>query len=163
MRHTINLLVENKMGSASRIAGLFLARGYNIDSLSVGDAEEEGLSRMTIVVHGDDKVIEQITKQLNKVVDVLRVNDLTMESYVNRELALIKVQALPSKRSEIMQIVDVFRAKIVDISPQTLTIETTGSEDKVQAMINMLRPFGLKEVSRTGRIAIKREFQGETN
>ncbi|MCB0270690.1 MAG: acetolactate synthase small subunit [Calditrichia bacterium] len=163
MRHTINLLVENKMGSLSRIAGLFLARGYNIDSLSVGDAEEEGLSRMTIVVHGDDKVIEQITKQLNKVVDVLRVNDLTMESYVNRELALIKVQALPSKRSEIMQIVDVFRAKIVDISPQTLTIETTGSEDKVQAMINMLRPFGLKEVSRTGRIAIKREFQGETN
>ena len=163
MRHTINLLVENKMGSLSRIAGLFLARGYNIDSLSVGDAEEEGSSRMTIVVHGDDKVIEQITKQLNKVVDVLRVNDLTMESYVNRELALIKVQALPSKRSEIMQIVDVFRAKIVDISPQTLTIETTGSEDKVQAMINMLRPFGLKEVSRTGRIAIKREFQGETN
>ncbi len=163
MRHTINLLVENKMGSLSRIAGLFLARGYNIDSLSVGDAEEEGLSRMTIVVHGDDRIIEQITKQLNKVVDVLRVNDLTMESYVNRELALIKVQALPSKRSEIMQIVDVFRAKIVDISPQTLTIETTGSEDKVQAMINMLRPFGLKEVSRTGRIAIKREFQGETN
>ncbi len=162
MRHTINLLLENKMGSLSRIAGLFLARGYNIDSISVGDAEEAGLSRMTIVTHGEDRIIEQITKQLNKVVDVLKVFDLTMEPFVHRELVLIKVQATASKRSEIMQIVDVFRAKIIDISPQTVTIEATGTEDKVNAIINMLRPFGLKAVSRTGRVALKREFQGET-
>ncbi len=162
MRHTINLLLENKMGAMSRIAGLFLARGYNIDSISVGDAEEEGLSRMTIVTHGEDRVIEQITKQLNKVVDVLKVTDLTLEPFVHRELALIKVQATASKRSEIMQIVDIFRAKIIDISPQTVTVEATGSEDKVLAIINLLRPFGLKEVARTGRVALRREFTGET-
>ncbi len=161
MRHTINLLVENKLGCLSRISGLFSARGYGIDSISVGNAEEEGMSRMTIVTHGDDKIIEQITKQLNKVVDVVKVTDLTSESFVNRELALIKVSASPSVRSEIMQVADVFRGKIVDISPRTLTIEATGNEDKINAIISMLRPFGLKEVARTGRIAIKREFQGE--
>jgi acetolactate synthase-1/3 small subunit len=160
--HTINLLLENKMGALSRIAGMFLARGFNIDSITVGDAEEAGLSRMTIVTQGDDRVIDQITKQLNKVVDVLKVNDLTNESYVHRELALIKVNATASIRSEIMQIADVFRAKIIDISPGTLTVEATGSEDKVNAIISMLRPFGLKEVARTGRVAIKREFKGET-
>lgn len=161
MRHTINLLVENHLGCLSRISGLFSARGYTIDSISVGSAEEEGMSRMTIVTHGDDKIIEQITKQLNKVVDVVKVTDLTETSFVNRELALIKVTAPPSGRSEIMQIADVFRGNIVDISPRTLTIEATGNEDKINAIISMLRPFGLKEVARTGRIAIKREFKGE--
>jgi acetolactate synthase-1/3 small subunit len=162
MKHTISLLVENSVGCLVRIAGLFSGRGFNIDSISVGSAEEPGLSRMTIVTNGDDQVIEQITKQLNKIVDVIKVTDLTDVSHVNRELALIKVNAVPEARSEIMQIVDVFRGKIVDISPKTLTIEATGSEDKVEAIISMLRPFGLKEVARTGRVAVKREFQGIT-
>jgi acetolactate synthase-1/3 small subunit len=128
----------------------------------VGKAEEPGLSRMTIVTHGDDKVIEQITKQLNKVVEVIKVIDLSGISNVHRELALIKVNAPAEQRSEVMQIADVFRGKIVDISPKTLTIEATGSEDKVDAIISMLRPFGLKEIARTGRVALKREFQGAT-
>lgn len=162
MKHTISLLVEHKLGGLSRIAGLFSSRGYTIDSISVGDAEEKGTSRMTIVTHGDDQIIEQITKQLNKVVDVIKVNDLTSESFVNRELALIKVAASPSVRGEIFQIVDVFRGSIVDISSRTLTIEATGSEDKINAIISMLQPFGLKEVARTGRVALKREFQGDT-
>lgn len=162
MKHTISLLVENSVGCLVRIAGLFSGRGFNIDSISVGSAEEPGLSRMTIVTNGDDQVIEQITKQLNKIVDVIKVTDLTDVSHVNRELALIKVSAAADKRSEIMQIVDVFRGKIIDISPNTLTIEATGSEDKVEAIISMLRPFGLKEVARTGRVALKREFQGDT-
>jgi acetolactate synthase-1/3 small subunit len=162
MKHTINLLVEDSLGCLVRIAGLFSGRGFNIDSISVGKAEEPGLSRMTIVTHGDDKVIEQITKQLNKVVEVIKVIDLTDTSNVHRELALIKVNAPPEQRSEVMQIADVFRGKIVDISPKTLTIEATGSEDKVDAIISMLRPFGLKEIARTGRVALKREFQGVT-
>ena len=163
MRHTISLLVENTLGCLSRIAGLFSSSGYNIDSISVGDdASESGLTRMTIVTHGDDRVIEQITKQLNKVVDVVKVADLTNESFVNRELALIKVSAPQNQRSEIIQVVDVFRGKIIDISPKTLTIEATGSEDKINAIISMLRQFGLREVARTGRVALKREFQGET-
>jgi len=145
-----------------RIAGLFSGRGFNIDSISVGSAEEPGLSRMTIVTHGDDKVIEQITKQLNKVVEVIKVIDLTGVSNVHRELALIKVHAPAEQRSEVLQIAGVFRANIVDISPKTVTIEATGSEDKVDAIISMLRPFGLKEIARTGRVALKREFQGAT-
>ena len=162
MRHTISLLAENTLGCLSRIAGLFSSSGYNIDSISVGDANDNGLTRMTIVTHGDDRVIEQITKQLNKVIDVVKVTDLTNDHFVNRELALIKVTAPPNIRSEVMQTVDVFRAKIVDISPRTLTIEATGSEDKINAIISMLSPFGLKEVARTGRVALKREFQGVT-
>ncbi len=161
MRHTINLVVENTLGTLSRISGLFSSRGYQIDSISVGAGEENDTSRMTIVTHGDDQVIEQITKQLNKVVDVIKVSDLTNESFVNRELALIKVSATPNVRSEILQTVDVFRGKVVDISPRTLTVEATGSEDKINAIISMLRPFGLREVARTGRVALKREFQGE--
>jgi acetolactate synthase-1/3 small subunit len=162
MKHTITLLVEDSLGCLVRSAGLFSGRGFNSDSISVGRAEEPGLSRMTIVTHGDDKVIEQITKQLNKVVEVIKVSDLTDVSNVHRELALIKVNAPPEQRSEVMQIADVFRGKIVDISPKTLTIEATGSEDKVDAIISMLRPFGLKEIARTGRVALKREFQGAT-
>lgn len=161
MRHTISLLVENELGCLSRIVGLFGSRGYIIESISIGSAEESDLSRMTIVTRGDDRIIEQICKQLNKVVDVLKVTDLTEESFVNRELALIKVSVNQAVRSEIMQIVDVFRGKIVDISPRTLTIEATGSEDKIEAIISMLRPFGLKEVARTGRAALKREYKGD--
>ena len=162
MKHTINLLVENTMGCLVRIAGLFSGRGFNIDSISVGSAEESGLSRMTIVTHGEDKVIEQIDKQLNKVVDVIKVTDLTHISFVQRELALIKVHASAEQRPEIIQIVDVFRANIVDITFRSLTIEATGTEDKVDAIISMLRPFGLQEVARTGRVALRREYRDAT-
>jgi acetolactate synthase I/III small subunit len=160
-RHTISLLVENKFGAFNRIAGLFAAKGYNIDSLSVGPTEEEDTSRMTIVTRGDDQVIEQIMKQLNKLIDTIKVVDLTFDSFVERELVLIKVQSTPTSRPEIMQIAEIFRAKVVDISPKSLTLEATGGQQKVDAIIKMLKPFGLKEIARTGRVALKREFQGE--
>jgi acetolactate synthase-1/3 small subunit len=159
--HTIALLVENKFGAFTRIAGLFAAKGYNIDSLSVGPTEEQGVSRMTVVTHGDDQIIEQIIKQLNKLIDTIKVVDLTFESFVERELALVKVQSTSDTRSEIMQVAEIFRAKVVDISPKTLTLEATGSQPKVDAIISMLKPFGIKELARTGRVALKREFQGE--
>lgn len=162
MKHTISLLVENSTDCLQRIAGLFSGRGYSIDTIAVGRGEEPTIVRMTIVTHGDDHIIEQITKQLNKVIDVIKVVDLTKMSFVNRELALIKVHATEESRSEVLQIVEVFRGKIIDISPRTLTVEATGSEDKVDAIISMLRPFGLMEVARTGRVALKREFQGKT-
>ncbi len=160
-RHTISVLVENKFGAFVRVAGMFSAKGYNIDSLSVGPTEEEDISRMTIVTRGDDQVIEQITKQLNKLIDTIKVVDLTFESFVERELVLVKVQSAQSSRSEIMQIAEIFRAKVVDISGKSLTLEATGSQLKVDAIIKMLKPFGIKELARTGRVALKREFQGE--
>jgi len=160
-RHTISLLVENKFGAFNRIAGLFAAKGYNIDSLSVGPTEEEDASRMTIVTRGDDQVIEQIMKQLNKLIDTIKVVDLTFESFVERELVLIKVQSTTNSRPEIMQIAEIFRAKVVDISQKSLTLEATGGQQKVDAIIKMLKPFGIKEIARTGRVALKREFQGE--
>jgi acetolactate synthase-1/3 small subunit len=159
--HTIALLVENHFGAFNRIAGLFAAKGYNIDSMTVGPTEEPDISRMTIVTHGDDQIIEQIVKQLNKLIDTIKVVDLTFEPFVERELVLVKVQSTASTRAEIMQISEIFRAKVVDISPKTLTLEATGSQQKVDAIINMLKPFGIKEISRTGRVALKREFQGE--
>jgi acetolactate synthase-1/3 small subunit len=159
--HTISMLVENHFGTLNRIAGLFAAKGYNIDSLTVGPTEDEATSRMTIVTHGDDQIIEQIMKQLHKLIDTIKVVDLTYDTFVDRELALIKVQSTPSTRMEIMQISEIFRAKVVDVSPKTLTIEATGTQLKVDAIINMLKPFGIKEVARTGRVAIKREYQGE--
>jgi acetolactate synthase-1/3 small subunit len=160
-RHTISLLVENKFGAFNRIAGLFAAKGYNIDSLSVGPTEEEDTSRMTIVTRGDDQVMEQIMKQLNKLIDTIKVVDLTFESFVERELVLIKVQSSATTRPEIMQIAEIFRAKVVDISPKSLTLEATGGSLKVDAFIKMLKPLGVKEIARTGRVALKREFQGE--
>ena len=160
-QHTISMLVENHFGTLNRIAGLFAAKGYNIDSLTVGATEDQAVSRMTIVTRGDDQIIEQIMKQLHKLIDTIKVVDLTFETFVDRELALVKVQSTASTRSEIMQISETFRAKVVDISPKTLTIEATGSQLKVDAIINMLKPFGIKELARTGRVALKREFQGE--
>ncbi|MCC6397121.1 MAG: acetolactate synthase small subunit [Bacteroidetes bacterium] len=160
-QHTISILVENKFGAFNRIAGLFAAKGYNIESLSVGATEDEGVSRMTIVTEGDDQIIEQITKQLHKLIDTLKVMDLTYDSFVDRELVLIKVQTTTANRSEIMQIAEIFRAKVVDISPRTLTLEATGSRLKVDAIIKMLKPFSIKEIGRTGRVALKREFQGD--
>lgn len=160
-KHTISVLVENKFGAFNRIAGLFAAKGYNIESLSVGPTEDESVSRMTIVTEGDDQIIEQIIKQLNKVIDTIKVVDLTFDSFVERELVLAKVHSSPATRPEIMQIAEIFRAKVVDISPRTLTLEATGSRQKVDAIIKMLKPFVVKELARTGRVALKREFQGE--
>ena len=160
-RHTISMSVENHFGAFARISGLFAAKGYNIDSLSVGPTEDEAVSRLTVVTHGDDQIIEQIIKQLNKVIDVLKVVDLTDDSFVERELVLLKVNSTPQTRSEIMQIGDIFRAKVVDISAKTLTLEGTGSQQKVDAFIKMLKPFHIKELARTGQVALKREFHGE--
>ncbi len=162
-QHTISMLVENHFGTLNRIAGLFAAKGYNIDSLTVGPTDDETVSRMTIVTRGDDQIIEQIMKQLHKLIDTIKVVDLTFDTYVDRELALVKVQSTASTRPEIMQISEIFRAKVVDVSPKTLTIEATGSQLKVDAIVNMLKPFGIKELARTGRIALKREFQNEEN
>lgn len=159
MRHTISILVENKSGVFTRVGGLFSARGFNLDGISVGPTEDTSVSRLTIVTHGNDKIIEQVNKQLNKLIEVIKVTDLTLEDHVERELALIKVSSNTETRSEIMQIVNIFRANIVDISPRTLTIEVTGIVDKVQALINLLRPFGIREVARTGTIALKREYE----
>jgi len=156
-RHTISLIVENRFGVLARISGLFSGRGFNIDSIAVGEAADPGTSRMTIVTQGDQMIIEQIIKQLNRLVDVLRVVDLTDENFINRELALIKVKANQTTRQEIVQIADIFKAKIVDINQKTLMLEATGNEDKIDAIISMVRPFGLREVARTGRIALARE------
>lgn len=156
MRHTLSVLVENRPGVLTRIAGLFSRRGYNIDSLAVGKTENPITSRMTIVVDGDDEIIEQVTKQLHKLIDVIKITDITAEQYVDRELILIKVNADTLARAEVMQIVDIFRARIVDIGKKSLIIEATGDEGKMNAIENALQPFGIKEVVRTGKIAMVR-------
>jgi acetolactate synthase-1/3 small subunit len=156
MRHTISVLVENKFGVLSRIAGLFSGRGFNIESLSVAESLDPNVSRMTIVTRGDDRVIEQVTKQLNKLVDVIKVIDHTEEKFVDRELALIKINAEPQLREEILRIAEIFRGKVVDVSSKTYTVEVTGDEEKVDAFIEMLKPLGIKEIARTGKIAMSR-------
>ncbi len=156
MKHTLSVLVQNRPGVLARTAGLFSRRGYNIESLTVGVTEDEDVSRMTIVVSGDDTVVEQVTKQLNKLIEVIKVTDLTKESYVDRELVLIKVTAEGINRSEIMQLVDIFRARIVDVAPKSLIIEVTGDEGKIDALSCMLRQFGIKEIVRTGTLALGR-------
>lgn len=155
-QHIISVLVQNRFGVLARVAGLFSGRGFNIDSLSVGETQDPNISRMTVVSSGDDQVMEQINKQLNKLIDVLRVTDFTDTDHVERELVLIKVSTEKKPRSEILPIVDIFRAKIVDLQPTTLTVEMTGSQDKIEAIIELLRPFGVKEIVRSGRIAIAR-------
>jgi len=147
---------ENQPGVLARTAGLFSRRGYNIDSVAVGVTEDPSISRMTLVVSGDDKTLEQVSKQLNKLVDVIKISDVTSDPKVVRELALIKVNATKNTRSEIIEIVDIFRAKIVDVDEKTVTCEVTGDEDKIEAILNLLTSFGLKEVVRTGRIAMSR-------
>ncbi|MGB9131538.1 MAG: acetolactate synthase small subunit [Methanosarcina sp.] len=156
MKHTLAVLVENKSGVLFRVASLFSRRGYNIDSLAVGVTEDPETSRMTIVVHGDDHVLEQVTKQLNKLVEVIKVSDLGADDVVERELALIKVSADVNTRSEIIQIADIFRARIVDVAPKSMTVEVTGDEGKIQAIEKLLRQFGIKEMVRTGKIALVR-------
>lgn len=156
MQHTIAVLVENHFGVLARVAGLFSARGFNIDSLAVGETQDPEVSRMTVIANGDDRVVEQIMKQLNKLVDVIRVEDLTSQDMIARELVLIKIGVNATNRNDIMHVVNTFRAKVVDVSPESLTIEVTGSEGKVDAMLELLRPFNLKEVVRTGQIAMAR-------
>ncbi|MCK5534472.1 acetolactate synthase small subunit [bacterium] len=156
MRHTIAVLVENKSGVLARIASLFSARGFNIDSLSVGETEDVTISRMTIVVRGDERILEQVMKQLNKLIDVIKVSDFLNVSHVERDFVMIKVKADNSNRSEILQIVDIFRAKIIDVSAKTLIIEMTGNADKIEALIKLLQPFEIEEVARTGIIAMSR-------
>jgi acetolactate synthase-1/3 small subunit len=160
MRHTISILVENEFGVLARIAGLFSGRGFNIDSLSVAPTNEETLSRMTIVTRGDDKILEQINKQLNKLVDVIKVIDFESDSCIEREMALIKVTAEDGSRAEVLRIVDIFRAKIIDVTPKSYTIEATGSPVKIDAILELLRPLGLKELVRTGAVAIGRGVKG---
>lgn len=157
MKHTISVMVRNQSGVLARIAGLFSARGYNIDSLCVAQTHDPEYSCMTIVSEGDEKILEQITKQLNKLIDVLKVNDFHEQDCIIRELALVKVNSTATTRSEIMQLVDIFRAKIIDVSLKTLTIELTGPEAKIKAMIELLRPFGIKEIVQTGRVAMARK------
>ncbi|MBN1596479.1 acetolactate synthase small subunit [candidate division FCPU426 bacterium] len=162
MRHTLSVLVENQPGVLARVAGLFSGRGFNISSLTVGETEDPTTSRMTIVVAGDDVILEQITKQLNKLVDVIKVYDYTAEAHLERELALIKVQAELKDRSEIIQLAEIFRAKIVDVSDRTYTLEITGTDDKVNAFIDLLRPFGIRELIRTGTVASARGMKGKS-
>src|SRR6188768_826009 len=157
MRHTISVLVENKFGVLTRVAGLFSGRGYNIDTLNVAPTQDADTSRMTIVTHGDDATIDQIIKQLNKLVDVLEVRDFSEGEYVDRELVLVKVNVDSKTRAEIMQIADIFRAKIVDVQPKTLTIEITGDESKVDKFLELMKSFGIAELTRTGKVALPRK------
>ena len=155
-KHTIAVLVENKFGVLSRVAGLFSARGYNIESLSVGETVDSSVSRMTLVVRGDEVVIEQVGKQLHKLIDVIKVTDLTQENHVERELVLMRVNAEPQHRAEVLRVADIFRAKVIDVTPMTLTLEVTGDESKLAAIVELLRPIGIQELVRTGKVAIAR-------
>lgn len=157
MRHTISVLVENKFGVLTRIAGLFSGRGYNIDTLNVGPTQDPTTSRMTIVTRGDDATVEQIVKQLNKLVNVIKVQDFGVEEYIDRELVLVKVAVDSKSRAEVMQITDIFRAKIVDLQAKSLTIEITGNENKVEKLIELMKPFGVLDLTRTGKVALPRK------
>jgi acetolactate synthase I/III small subunit len=157
MKHTLSVLVEDEAGVLSRIAGLFARRGFNIESLAVGPAEKMGVSRITMVVPGEDQVIEQLTKQLYKLINVLKVQDITEIPCVERELMLIKVNATAQLRSEILEIVQIFRAKVVDVSEDSLTIEVSGDPGKMVAIVQMLNKFGIREIARTGKVALTRE------
>lgn len=159
-KHTLIALVEDKPGVLNRMASLFRRRGFNIESIAVGHSELPHLSRMTIVVDGATTMVEQVRKQLDKVVDVVKVSDITSGSIIARELALIKVKATAATRSEIIEIVDIFRASIVDVASDSVTIEVTGDEDKVNSLLSLLRTFGIKEIARTGRIALTRGSPG---
>lgn len=159
-KHTIIALVEDKPGVLNHMASLFRRRGFNIESIAVGHSEVPHLSRMTLVVNGANTMVEQVRKQLDKVVDVVKVSDITSDKVIARELALVKVKATSSTRSEIMQIVDIFRANIVDVAAGSLTVEVTGDDNKINSLLDLLRGFGIKELARTGRIALTR---GEIN
>src|SRR5437868_7028819 len=157
MRHTISVLVENKFGALTRIAGLFSGRGYNIDTLNVGPTHDPSTSRMTIVTRGDDATVSQIVKHLEKLIDVIQVTDFRQDEYIDRELVLVKVAVDSQTRAEVMQVTDIFRAKIVDVQPKTLTIEITGNESKVEKFLELMKTFGIVELTRTGKVALPRK------
>lgn len=156
MKHTISVLLQNKPGALSRVTGLFSGRGFNIESLAVAPTMEEDVSCLTLVTVGDNAIIEQITKQLNKLIDVIKVQDISEKACVERELVLIRVKAETETRAEVLRIVDIFRARVVDVSTRSFAVEVTGTEDKIEAMIDLLRPIGIQEVIRTGTIAMTR-------
>jgi acetolactate synthase I/III small subunit len=157
MRHTISVLVENKFGVLTRIAGMFSGRGFNIDTLNVGPTLDPSTSRMTIVVRGDDTVLEQVTKQLNKLVDVIHIQDFREDEYVDRELVLMRVNVDSKTRAELMQICDIFRAKIIDVQHRNVSIEITGNESKIQKFLFLMEPFGISDLTRTGKVALARK------
>lgn len=159
MRHIISILVENEFGVLARVAGMFSGRGFNIESLTVAETLDPTTSRITLVTRGDDQVLEQITKQLNKLVNVIKVLDFTEAEHVERELALIKVVAEERTRAELMTIVDIFRGKVIDVSPQSYLIEVTGDDNKINAILELLKPMGIKEIARTGKVAMHRGMQ----
>ena len=156
-KHILSLLVENEPGVLARISGLFSGRGFNIESLCVAETNEENVSRVTLVTTGDMNILEQIKKQLNKLISVVKVLDFTGSPFVQRELALIKLKTRHENRAEILRIVDIFRSRVVDVSSEHYSIEVTGSEDKIMAILELLRPFGIKEIARTGAIALARD------
>ena len=156
MRHTISVLVENEFGVLARVAGLFSVRGFNIESLSVAETLDASVSRITLVTTGDDTVVAQITKQLNKLVSIIRVSDFKDQAHVERELALIKVTADERTRGELMNIISIFRGKVVDVGPRSYIIEITGQEEKIAAILELLKPLGITEIVRTGKVAMLR-------
>lgn len=162
MKHTLSVLVEDESGVLTRIAGLFARRGFNIDSLAVGPAEQVGISRITMGVPGDERTIEQLTKQLYKLVNILKVQNITNVPCVERELMLLKVNTNSTSRSEILEIVKIFRARVVDLADQSLTIEITGNPGKMAAIETILKKFGISEIARTGKISLVRESSGDT-
>ena len=155
-KHIISALVVNKPGVLSHAASLFSARGFNIDSLAVGETEQPEFSRMTIVVAGDESILEQVRKQLAKLIDVVKVQDFSGTSYVERDLALIRVHSPVSRRGEILELAEIFRARVVDVGRSDVMLELSGTEDKIEAMVDLLRPYGIREMVRTGRIALQR-------
>lgn len=156
MRHTLSVLVENKFGVLTRIAGMFSGRGFNIDTLNVGPTLDPTRSRMTIVVRGDDAVLDQVTKQLDKLIDVIDIQDFKEDEYVDRELVLVRVSADATNRSELMQLCDIFRAKIIDVQPKNFAVEITGNESKIEKFLFLMQPFGIIDLTRTGKIALSR-------
>ncbi len=156
MRHTLSVLVENKFGVLTRIAGMFSGRGFNIDTLNVGPTLDPSTSRMTIVVRGDDSVLDQVTKQLRKLVDVIELQDFNENQSVDRELVLLRVSVNPQSRAEVMQLCDIFRAKIIDVQRHNISIEVTGDESKISKFIFLMEPFGISDLTRTGKIALAR-------
>ena len=160
MRHVLSALVQNQPGVLAHIAGMLASRGFNIDSLAVGETEDPHLSRMTFVLMGDDKVLDQVRKQLEKIVTVVRVIDISSEDYIERDLMLIKVHIPPERRGEIRELADIFRGRIVDVGPNQIMVEVSGPERKIEAFIELMRPYGIKELVRSGRIALVRTSRG---
>ena len=156
MKHTLSVLLQNKPGALSRVTGLFSGRGFNIESLCVAPTIDAKVSSLTLVTRGEDKIIEQITKQLHKLIDVIKVNDISESEYVEREMVLIRVKAEAHTRAEVLRVIDIFRGKVVDVSPNSYAVEITGTESKIKAVVDILRPIGIKEIVRTGTIAMPR-------